>query len=425
MSSFKYTRLPSSEPSSTSIKFEALDGPSYFSYDVPRGKYKSAFTYSNSVTTYSAFKNEEEDPPPSMACRICSSVATVLCYLLFIMTLPMSIYFTLKRIKVYEQIVIYRLGLLKLSTGPGYVIVLPCIDRWTRVDLRMKAFSVPPQKIVTADGAVIEIGAEVYFQVKDAVHSVGNVQDLNHSTRIICQTSLQKQLGKQSLSDIESDRLIISKVIQDDVNQMTRTWGVEVNKIDLSSVKLYSQPNSLFSQSNNPLSFLGPVLFPPGTSNAPVDQLQHFFGGGFTPDKKVTESQNLISLEAAKSASDYQGINSSGDLINAVNSHMGAALVKEFGYIYKFVLTAEKTPDENGIFFLDLKNGEGQAGFGYPMTCEPDVTLTMTSGLFRDLLTKQVSAFNAYMGGQLMVSGDLRAAMKLGGLVETVTAIHK
>jgi len=69
-------------------------------------------------------------------------------------------------------------------------------------------------QIVTADGAVIEIGAEVYFQVKDAVHSVGNVQDLNHSTRIICQTSLQKQLGKQNLGDIESDRLIMSKAIQ-------------------------------------------------------------------------------------------------------------------------------------------------------------------------------------------------------------------
>lgn len=55
----------------------------------------------------------------------------------------------------------------------------------------------------------------------------------------------------------------------------------------------------------------------------------------------------------------FEGINSSADLINAVNSHMGAALVKEFGYIYKFVLTAEKTPEENGIFFLDLKNGKG------------------------------------------------------------------
>lgn len=37
-----------------------------------------------------------EDPPSSMACRICSSVATFLCYVLFIMTLPLSMYFTLK-----------------------------------------------------------------------------------------------------------------------------------------------------------------------------------------------------------------------------------------------------------------------------------------------------------------------------------------
>jgi len=29
----------------------------------------------------------------------------------------------------------------------GYIVVLPCIDTWTRVDLRTKAFSVPPQKV--------------------------------------------------------------------------------------------------------------------------------------------------------------------------------------------------------------------------------------------------------------------------------------
>jgi len=29
----------------------------------------------------------------------------------------------------------------------GYVIVLPCIDRWVTVDMRTKAFSVPPQMV--------------------------------------------------------------------------------------------------------------------------------------------------------------------------------------------------------------------------------------------------------------------------------------
>jgi len=31
----------------------------------------------------------------------------------------------------------------------GYVIVLPCIDRWVTVDLRTKAFSVPPQMVLS------------------------------------------------------------------------------------------------------------------------------------------------------------------------------------------------------------------------------------------------------------------------------------
>jgi len=34
-----------------------------------------------------------------------------------------------------------------LCVSVGYVTVLPCIDTWTRVDLRTKAFSVPPQKV--------------------------------------------------------------------------------------------------------------------------------------------------------------------------------------------------------------------------------------------------------------------------------------
>ena len=47
-------------------------------------------------------------------------------------------------------------------------------------------------------------------------------------------------------------------------------------------MKVYSQPNQLFSQSNNPLNFLGPILFPPGNENAPVKQLQQFYGGAST-----------------------------------------------------------------------------------------------------------------------------------------------
>jgi len=68
--------------------------------------------------------------------------------------------------------------------------------------------------VITADGATIEMGADVYFRVCDAVLSVTNIQDLNYSTRVICQTSLQKHVAKKNLGDIENDRQSIVNSLQ-------------------------------------------------------------------------------------------------------------------------------------------------------------------------------------------------------------------
>jgi len=45
-----------------------------------------------------------------------------------------------------------------------------------------------------------------------------------------------------------------------------------------SAVKVISQPNPQFGQgSDNPLSVLGQALFPAGSTNAPMEQLQQFY----------------------------------------------------------------------------------------------------------------------------------------------------
>ena len=45
-----------------------------------------------------------------------------------------------------------------------------------------------------------------------------------------------------------------------------------------SAVKVISQPNPQFGHGNdNPLSVLGQALFPAGSTNAPMEQLQQFY----------------------------------------------------------------------------------------------------------------------------------------------------
>lgn len=64
--------------------------------------------------------------------------------------------------------------------------------------------------------------------------------------------------------------------------------------------------------------------------------------------------------------------------------------------------------------------GEGRADFGEPADGKVDVTLTLTTAVLRELLGERLTAFNAYMTGELAISGDLKAAMKLSSLFESL-----
>lgn len=50
-------------------------------------------------------------------------------------------------VPTYERMIIFRLGRIRAPQGPGVVLLLPFIDHWQRVDLRMRAFNVPPCKV--------------------------------------------------------------------------------------------------------------------------------------------------------------------------------------------------------------------------------------------------------------------------------------
>lgn len=65
-----------------------------------------------------------------------------------------------------------------------------------------------------------------------------------------------------------------------------------------------------------------------------------------------------------------------------------------------------------------MLSGDGSIGIGDPPAAAADATLSLTVKLLQDLMSQRVSAFDAYMAGQLTIAGDLKAAMKLGQLFE-------
>ncbi|KAI1716354.1 SPFH domain / band 7 family domain-containing protein [Ditylenchus destructor] len=163
-----------------------------------------------------------------------------LAYVLLLATFPISVCFCIKIVQEFERAVIFRLGRLigGGARGPGLFLIIPCIESYTKVDLRTVSFSVPPQEILTRDSVTVSVDAVVYYRVCNATVSVANVENAHHSTRLLAQTTLRNMLGTRNLAEILSDRDNLANAMQTLLDEATESWGIKVERVEIKDVRL-------------------------------------------------------------------------------------------------------------------------------------------------------------------------------------------
>ncbi|RWS28337.1 band 7 protein-like isoform X2 [Leptotrombidium deliense] len=178
--------------------------------------------------------NIGEDP------GLCAFLLTIISVILIIVTLPFSLFFCIKVVQEYERAVIFRLGRLVRggARGPGIFFIIPCIDTYSKVDLRTVSFDVPPQEILSKDSVTVAVDAVVYFRISNATVAVSNVEDYARSTRLLAATTLRNVLGTKLLSEILSERETISHFMQSHLDEATDPWGVKVERVEIKDVRL-------------------------------------------------------------------------------------------------------------------------------------------------------------------------------------------
>ncbi|XP_041368263.1 mechanosensory protein 2-like isoform X5 [Gigantopelta aegis] len=156
------------------------------------------------------------------------------------LTLPFSLCLCMKVVQEYERAVIFRLGRLLSggAKGPGLFFIIPCMDQYTKVDMRTVSFDVPPQEVLTKDSVTVAVDAVVYYRVQNATMSITNVEDSNRSTRLLSATTLRNVLGTKNLAEILSERESISHLMQTSLDEATDPWGVKVERVEVKDVRL-------------------------------------------------------------------------------------------------------------------------------------------------------------------------------------------
>ncbi|MBU4275924.1 MAG: SPFH domain-containing protein [Proteobacteria bacterium] len=170
---------------------------------------------------------------------IVSGIVAVLGGLLPVVILfILFLFVSLRVLKEYERGVIFRLGRVIAAKGPGLIILIPIIDRMTKVSLRTVAMDVPPQDVITRDNVSVKVNAVLYFRVMDPVNAIIQVEDYLFATSQLAQTTLRSVCGQVEMDELLSERDKINGELQQILDQHTDAWGIKVSTVEVKHIDL-------------------------------------------------------------------------------------------------------------------------------------------------------------------------------------------
>jgi len=139
----------------------------------------------------------------------------------------------------YERAVVFRLGRLQATKGPGLYWLIPLgIETQRKVDLRTKTIDMESQESITKDSVTVKVNAVVWLKIDDPIKAVTSVADYFTASYQVSLTSLRNIIGQHVLDEVLKERDKINEALQSVVDQATEPWGVKVEMVEMKDVEI-------------------------------------------------------------------------------------------------------------------------------------------------------------------------------------------
>ncbi len=146
---------------------------------------------------------------------------------------------TIKIVKQYERGVVLRFGRLAGVRQPGFNVIIPFVDRMTKVSLRVVTTVLEPQEVITRDNVTVRVDAVVYFTVIDATKALINVENYREAIIQLALTTLRSVLGQSELDELLAHRDQINLRLRQIIDEQTEEpWGVRATLVEVKDTLL-------------------------------------------------------------------------------------------------------------------------------------------------------------------------------------------
>ena len=409
-----------------------------------QANYGSAFKYRDPHVRIKMAVDTDLEPQqaqPMLFLVITSWVLSFLSYAFFVLTIPISYWFLVKKLGEFDRLVVFRLGKMIGVKGPGRFIIFPWMDRTKKIDVRAAAFAVPPQQFITVDGGIVEMGAEIQYGIVDVVTMVTEVADHQDILRSLGKTLLVKILVKKTVTQLEKDKRLAEGEIMDEVNDQVRKWGINVHSVALSATKILKQPESgsntavgsilkglgmkedpkyptpqEFVRSTHGFeeqptaSLLGNVTAPAAGSTASMNMslLQSLTSGAKMPGNQVQLGPGIVTPPTTTPPEEFPA-NWGRCLEVIINNEFNVGIEPDAHGVYKLEIT--ETEAGKDVYFIELSATKRAVTTENVSMKEPDVYVTIASPDLANVLDGSLAPLQAYLTGRISATGDVKKLM--------------
>jgi regulator of protease activity HflC (stomatin/prohibitin superfamily) len=138
----------------------------------------------------------------------------------------------------YQRGVVFRLGRLVESKGPGWFWLVPIVDRVVKVDIRTVTRALETQETVTRDGVAVRVNAVLWYRAVDPARVVTSVVNWDAAVIQAAETGMRDAIGQSDLDQMLKDRVSINKRLLDMLSHTCLQWGVDIDAVEIKDLDI-------------------------------------------------------------------------------------------------------------------------------------------------------------------------------------------